>query len=161
MVLLHSYYTEKTESSFRGVGFKLPASGRRSRMIRSWMATSRTATVPCHIKYIHYDPLMMSQKEAPRRHPWVLHGKVAKMVWIPVQFSFVEYDGYFLCASYYVLAAVEGSTHNYLLMAGNLHQIGYFSRKHPWVLPGCFLLWHHQWVIVGHYKMTSFSMRSE
>ena len=26
-----------------------------------------------------------------------------------------------------------GSTHNYLLMAGNLHQIGYFPRKHTWV----------------------------
>ena len=36
-------------------------------------------------------------------------------------------------------------------MAGNLHQIGYFSRKHPWVLPGCFLLWHHQRVIVYHH----------
>ena len=48
----------------------------------------------------------------------------------------------------YVLAAAEGSTHNYLLMAGNLHEIGYFSRKHPWVLPGCFLLRHHQQVIV-------------
>jgi hypothetical protein len=33
-------------------------------------------------------------------------------------------------------------------MAENWHQIGYFSRKHTWVLPGCFLLWHHQQVIV-------------
>ena len=45
-----------------------------------------------------------------------------------VQFSFVEYDGCFLVAPYYILAAVEGSTqenhpgstHNYLLMAGIL-----------------------------------------
>ena len=29
---------------------------------------------------IQYDPLMMSQKEAPRKHPWVLSRKVAKMV---------------------------------------------------------------------------------
>jgi hypothetical protein len=29
---------------------------------------------------IHYDPLMRSQKEAPRKHPWVLSRKVAKMV---------------------------------------------------------------------------------
>ena len=36
-----------------------------------------------------------------------------------------------------------GSTHHYLFMAGNSHQIN-FSRKHTWVLPGCFLLWHHQ-----------------
>ena len=55
-------------------------------------------------KYIHYDLLMMSQKEAPRKHPgstqeapmgtsWVLPRKVAEMG-----------------ASYYVLAAAEGST---------------------------------------------------
>ena len=37
-------------------------------------------------------------------------------------------------ASYYAQAAAEGSTHSYLLMAGNLQQIDYFSRKHPWVL---------------------------
>ena len=52
---------------------------------------------------LHYDPLMMSQKEAPRKHP----RKVAKMVWISVQFRFVEYDGGFLGASYYVLAAEQ------------------------------------------------------
>ena len=35
-------------------------------------------------------------------------------------------------------------------MAGNSHQISNFSRKHTiaWVLHGCFLLWHHQRVIV-------------
>ena len=33
-------------------------------------------------------------------------------------------------------------------MAGNSHQISNFSRKHTWVLPWCFLLWHHQRVIV-------------
>ena len=43
-------------------------------------------------------------------------------------------------ASYYVLAAAEGSTHNYPSMVGNLHQIGHFCSKHQWVLPGCFLL---------------------
>ena len=36
--------------------------------------------------------------------------KVAEMVWISVQFSFVEYDRYFLGASYYVLEVAEGST---------------------------------------------------
>ena len=40
-----------------------------------------------------------------------------------------------------------GSTHHYLLMAGNSHQIGNL-KKHTWVLYGCILLWHHQWVIV-------------
>ena len=59
---------------------------------------------------IHYDPLMMSYKEAPRKQPWVHPRKVAKMVWISVQFSFVEYDGCFLGASYYVLAVAEGNT---------------------------------------------------
>ena len=61
-------------------------------------------------KLIHFDPLMVSRKEAPRKHPWVLPRKAAKMVWISVQFSFVENDGCFLGASYYVLAAAEGST---------------------------------------------------
>ena len=75
---------------------------------------------------------------------WVLPRKVAKMVWIFVQFSFVEYDGCFLGASYYVLAAAEGRTQEApILSTGNFHQIGYFSKKHPWVLPECFLLWHH------------------
>ena len=32
------------------------------------------------IHYIHYDPLMMSQKEAPRKHQWVLPIKVAYLV---------------------------------------------------------------------------------
>ena len=36
--------------------------------------------------------------------------KVAKMTGIFVQFSFVDYDECFLGASYYVLAATEGST---------------------------------------------------
>ena len=26
------------------------------------------------LHYLHYDPLMMSQKEAPRKHPWALTG---------------------------------------------------------------------------------------
>ena len=43
---------------------------------------------------LHYDPLMMLQKEAPR--------KVAKMVWISIQFSFVENDGCFLGACYLI-----------------------------------------------------------
>ena len=30
----------------------------------------------------------------------------------------------------------------------NSNHFTYFSRKHPWVLSGCFLLWHHQRVIV-------------
>ena len=30
--------------------------------------------------FVHYDPLMMSQKEAPTKHPWVLPRKVAYLV---------------------------------------------------------------------------------
>ena len=33
-----------------------------------------------------------------------------------------------------------GSTQHYLLMAWNSHQVGNLSRKHTWVLPGCFPL---------------------
>ena len=42
-----------------------------------------------------------------------------------------------------------GSTHHYLFITDNSHQIGNFSRKHTWVRLGCFLLWHHQQVIVN------------
>ena len=80
------------------------------------------------------------------------------LLWFSLH-QMLEYDGCFLGASYYVLAAAEGSTqevprkhpgstHDYLVMAGDLNQLGYFSRKHPWVFPGCFLLWHHQRFIV-------------
>ena len=31
-------------------------------------------------KYVHYGPLMMSQKEAPRKHPWALPRKVVYLV---------------------------------------------------------------------------------
>ena len=46
--------------------------------------------------YLHYDPLRMSQKEAPRKHPCVLSRKVAKVVLISIQFRFEENDGCFL-----------------------------------------------------------------
>ena len=32
------------------------------------------------VENVHYDLLMMSKKEAPRKHTWVLPRKVAKMV---------------------------------------------------------------------------------
>ena len=37
------------------------------------------------LSYKHYDLLMMSQKESPRNHPWVLPRKVDKIVWISAQ----------------------------------------------------------------------------
>ena len=46
---------------------------------------------------------------------WALPRKLDKMVLIFVQCSFVENDGCFLGSSYYVLAAAEGSTYNYLI----------------------------------------------
>ena len=36
--------------------------------------------LPSLNKFIHYDPLMMSQKESPRNHPWVLPKRVASLV---------------------------------------------------------------------------------
>ena len=58
---------------------------------------------------------MMSQEEAPRNHPWVLPGCFLEkyLKWLEFLFyilGLVEYDGCFLGASYYVLAAAEGST---------------------------------------------------
>ena len=46
--------------------------------------------------YIHYAPLMMSQKESPLGASWVIPRKVDKMVWISAQFSFEKNDGCFL-----------------------------------------------------------------
>ena len=74
----------------------------------------------------------------------VLPRKGDQMVWVSVQFSFVEYDGCFLLCTSSSRKKHQGSAHKYLSIAGNLHQIGCFSRKHPWVLPGFFFLWHHQ-----------------
>ena len=53
---------------------------------------------------------MISEKEAPRKHPLMLFRKVVKIVWISIQFYFVENDGYFLGASYHIIAAIELST---------------------------------------------------
>ena len=58
------------------------------------------------------------------------------MIWISgwtfnLNYAFRKYNGCFLDASYYLLAAAEGSTHNYL--AGNLHQIAPMGAS--WVLP--------------------------
>ena len=47
------------------------------------------------IIYIHYAPLMMSQKESPRNHPWVIPKKVACLVWVPDSRLIVN-DGWFL-----------------------------------------------------------------
>ena len=64
---------------------------------------------------LHYAPLMMSQKEPPRNHPWVLPGCFLEkyLTWFEFLFyllGLVEYDECFLGASYYVLAAAEEST---------------------------------------------------
>jgi hypothetical protein len=41
---------------------------------------SNASVSPSYFYRIHYDPLIMSQKEAPRKHPWVLLRKVAYSV---------------------------------------------------------------------------------
>ena len=58
---------------------------------------------------LHYDPLMISQKEAPICGSWVLPRKGSKMVWISVQFLYKENDGCFLGASW-VLPSVTSWT---------------------------------------------------
>ena len=44
---------------------------------------------------IHYPPLMMSQKESPRYHPWVIPKRVASLVSVPDSRLIVN-DGWFL-----------------------------------------------------------------
>ena len=52
-----------------------------------------------YVKNIHYDPLMMQQKEARRKHPCVLPKKVACLVWVPDS-ALIKNDGCFLRASF-------------------------------------------------------------
>ena len=75
---------------------------------------------------IHYDPLMMSQKDHPgSTHGWINNYRVLllvylahgclekKLKWFEFPFHlplYIEYDGCFVGASYYVLAGAEGST---------------------------------------------------
>ena len=60
--------------------------------------------------FLHYNPLMMSEKVATKKHmcaSWVLPRKVGKMVWIFGEVSFEGKDMCFLDASaYYVLLIV-------------------------------------------------------
>ena len=66
---------------------------------------------------------------------WVLHGCFLGASWV--------LPGCFLlCTS--SRRKHPRSTHHYLIMAGNSHQIGNLSRRYTWVLPVCFFLWHHQ-----------------
>ena len=62
------------------------------------------------------------------------------MVQISFQFIIVEYDRCVLGACFLLYTSKRkhpGSTHNRLLIPGNLHQVGNFSRKNPWVPAGC------------------------
>ena len=65
----------------------------------------------------------MTQIQKTKKHIWL--EMVGKRPFISRKF--------WASGSMYILAVAEGSTHIYLLMAGNLHQIDHFSRKHPWV----------------------------
>ena len=59
----------------------------------------------------------------------ITEGKVAEIIWIFLQFSFVEHDGCFLLCILFSSSRRKhtGSTHNYLLTARNLHQICYLG----------------------------------
>ena len=65
------------------------------------------------------------------------------------------YDGCFLGASYYVLGAAEGSTQKALIITYQwpviLIHTNFSESTRAQVLHGCFLLWHHQQVIVYDY----------
>ena len=50
------------------------------------------------INKLHYDPLMMQQKEPRRKHPCVLPKKVAFVVWVPNS-ALIGNDGCYLRAS--------------------------------------------------------------
>ena len=55
-------------------------------------------TAKGHIHKLHYDPLMMQQKEARRKHTCVLPKKVAFEVWVPNS-TLIGNDGCYLHAS--------------------------------------------------------------
>ena len=74
-------------------------------------------------KNIHYAPLMMSQKESPRNHPWVIPKKVACLVWVPDSRLIVN-DGWFLLLLLLLIRA----------------EILLIGRRKWWVIPGWFLL---------------------
>ena len=88
-------------------------------------------------KQIQYDPLMMQQKEACRKHPCVLPKKVAFLVWVPnsALIGWWVLPAYFLHASYMLLACfLHASLHaSCMLPACFLHA--------SWMLPECFLLY--------------------
>ena len=69
--------------------------------------------------YIHYAPLMMSQEESPRNHPWVIPRKVDKWFEFPLNLALKKMMG----ASYYKTGHVST-----------------YWKKKWWVIPGWFLL---------------------
>ena len=98
------------------------------------------------IHYIHYAPLMMSQKESPRNHPWVLPKRVASLVWVPDSRLIVN-DGWYLLLftrqGKHTTNWEEkndggflGDSFYYLLGRAEMLLIG---RRKWWVIPGWFL----------------------
>ena len=101
-----------------------------------WWRTTQSSESPVSIffsQYLRYDPLMMSQKEAPRKHPWVLPSTA-------------------------VTTDEIGSTHNFLQIwiERKFTPFGYFSRKRPGSTHGCFL--GASWVLPSVTSLTGRSV---
>ena len=115
---------------------------------------------------------MMSQKESPRNHPWVLPKRVASLVWVPDSRLIVK-DGWFLLLfirqGRYTTNWKEkksgwflGDSFYYSLGRAEILLIG---RRKRWVIPGWFLLlltrqgrdtnhWEEKrWVIPGWFLL--------
>ena len=84
--------------------------------------------------YIHYAPLMMSQKESPRNHPWVVPKKFP--VWCEVMvLCMLIISQSIVILPCLVNITKESPIINYQPRIGNSHQTGNSFRKHPLVIP--------------------------
>ena len=112
----------------------------KSKNIRSRSLRKYVVVILCLVLCATYDPLMMSQKEAPM-------GAYQKSSLFGVN-SQPLFDNYgcfmgvsFCCCQYIVGSTQEEPIIFYKAKLNrNSNNFSYFSRKHPCVLPGCFLL---------------------
>ena len=115
--------------------------------------------------FIHYRLLNMSHQVPPRYHPRLLPKKLSFWWKFPTLCTNRQrgvLPGCYLdilCSS--SRCKHQGNTKVtplfiYWYRLGNSYQKGNFSRYHPGVLPGCYLLWHNQRSIVNvdisHYE---------
>ena len=107
-------------------------------------------------KNIHYAPLMISQKESPRNHPWVLPKIVASLVWV-LDPKLIVNDGWFI-----LLFARQGrdttdweeKNDGWFLGDSFYYSLGraeilLIGRRKWWVIPGWFLLLYLPCLVVG------------